>query len=101
MLSARHRLLCGCLLILASGCAPHLPQTYRLTEGKTRILTPPGVATAEATQGVFILTLSKDRPPCTPSADAIAAQRKSGKLRVQVARDTLQQQPAGWLRQWS
>src|SRR5579863_4756388 len=96
---AKHPLLWAAILAMSSACAPHLPQTYRLAaEGNTHILTPPGVASAEAKQGVFTITLAKGRPPCTPAADAIAAQRKSGKLRVEVTRDTLLQQPAGWLR---
>jgi len=84
-----------------SACAPHLPQTYRLApDGNAHILVPPGVATAEVKQGVFTVTLAKGKPPCTPTADAIHAQQRSGKLRVEVAHDALLQQPAGWLRQW-
>ena len=88
-------------LLLASGCAKPIAQTYRLTpNGTTRILVPPGVATPETARATLALPASKARP-CTPAAAPITLEKHGAKLRLTVDRDALAQQSPGWLRQWT
>lgn len=88
-------------LLLASGCAKPIAQTYRLTpNGTARILVPPGVATPETAGATFSLPAPKARP-CTSANGAIAVEKHGAKLRLSIDRDALAQQPPGWLRQWT
>src|ERR1035441_1839123 len=88
-------------LLVASGCAVHKPQTYRLAPAaSTHILVPPGIATADVARGSLSIEPPKGRS-CTPAGDAVAVQRRGGKLRLSVGRDCLGKQPPGWLRQWA
>src|ERR1035441_9634403 len=86
-------------LLVASGCAVHKPQTYRLAPAaSTHILVPPGIATADVARGSLSIEPPKGRS-CTPAGDAVAVQRRGGKLRLSVARDVLLKQPPGWVRE--
>jgi hypothetical protein len=89
------------LALAASGCAVRAPQVYRLVPaGNERVLTPPGVVSADTALGNVTVKLAK-KQACAPSPGAITVERHGGTLRLTVTRDSLLRQPKGWLRQWT
>jgi len=97
----RNLLLVAVAVLTGSSCAVHKPQTYRLAPaGSSHILVPPGIATADIARGSLSIKPPKGRS-CAPAGDAVAVERRAGKLRLSVARDLLLKQPSGWLRQWA
>jgi hypothetical protein len=89
------------IVIAASGCAVRAPQSYGLlAAGNERMLVPPRVVNADTASGNVMVKLSK-KQPCALLPSAITVKRHGGTLRLTVTRESLLQQPPGWLRQWT
>jgi hypothetical protein len=91
------------LLVTATGCAIHKSpiQTYRLVAaGADPVLLPPGVATSSLAQRTLKANVAGERK-CSPSTGPIAVKISGRRARITVTRETLLQQPAGWLNEWT
>ncbi len=64
------------------------------------MLVPPGVVSADTPRASVTVKLLK-KQPCALPPGAIGVKRHGGTLRLTVGRDSLLQQPPGWLRQWA
>lgn len=85
------------MALLAAGCATRRPSTYRLVSaGASQVLIPPGVAKPDVTQRTFNANVAAGHGQC-PSTIQTSGKR----IRVTVSRDTLLQQPVGWLNEWA
>jgi hypothetical protein len=90
--------------LAACGCAARTgPAAYRLlAQDDQRILVPPGVKDAHVTQRTFDFHTSADARDCGGGEGGLKLQqRRRDRLRLTVDRDALEQQPAGWLTQWT
>ena len=101
--------LCLSLLVLmiAPGCAIHKSpiHTYRLVPADGNpVLVPPGVAKPDVAQRTFnvsVHSVHAGHGHCAPTAGPIAIQTSRKRTRVTVTRETLLQQPVGWLTEWT
>jgi hypothetical protein len=92
------------VFVIAAGCAIHKSpiQTYRLVAvGANPVLVPPGVATPDLAQRTLKANVAARQPKCSPSSGPIAVQTNGRGIRITVTRETLLQQPAGWLTEWT
>ena len=92
------------VFVFATGCAIHKSpiQTYRLVaSGGNPVLVPPGVATPDLAQRTLKTNAAAGQRKCSPSAGPIAFKTSGRRIRITVTRETLLQQPAGWLTEWT
>jgi hypothetical protein len=85
------KFLAGAPLLFLAGCAVRQPAAWRLTG---TVLTPPIVQAAITTKSAEIAN------GCT-SGDAIRIEHRKRRVRLAIDGAALEQQPRGWLAQWS
>jgi hypothetical protein len=86
-------------VLLCTGCAVHRPVTanWRLIQQQSGdVLIPPGVTKPDLASRTFAVDLAAGHGPCPPSIRA-----KGKRVFVTVTRETLLQQPQGWLTTWA
>jgi hypothetical protein len=92
------------IFVIATGCAIHKSpiQTYRLVaSGGNPVLVPPGAATPNLAQRILKANVAPGQHKCSPSTEPIAFKTSGRRIRITVTRETLLQQPAGWLTEWT
>ncbi len=92
-----------CVAGLVTGCAVHNPvlQTYRLVKQDTGpVLIPPGVAGPDVAQRTFTADVVRVGP-CPSAAAIVAIRARKKRVVVTFTRNTLVQQPPGWLSAWT
>jgi hypothetical protein len=90
------------LALLAPACAVRKPQTYRLAPSdRTRVLVPPGVASADTARATLAASITAWQPSCAPGGGAILVRPGKRKIHLTVSRDALLGQPPGWLGEWT
>jgi len=101
---AAQRLVAICAITaLTVSCAVRgVPGSFRLrTRDDVRVLVPPGVRVAEATQRHFDFRTSGDAGACAGAEAGIVLQPLRHGVRVSVDREELRRQPAGALGRWA
>lgn len=101
------RINCSAILfacLACTGCIVHRPalQTWRLVKRDTdQVLIPPDVSSPDLTRRTIKADVIPDHASCSRDSEAVNVRVRGKRARVTVTRDSLAEQPRGWLHAWA
>lgn len=96
--------LIGIACFACAGCVVHRPaiQSWRLVkQDSAEVLIPPDVKSADLARRTLKVEITSGGGSCAAGAGALSIRATGKRGRLTVTRDTLANEPSGWLREWA